>query len=92
MNEAPCSARGTERFGVCGSAQLNRRISIGVARSQILIEASWNKGEVVNGEFVVPGCHSPAMLDLVEEPLDQIASTIPDQNGSHGGWQLLIHA
>src|SRR5262249_29175987 len=32
--------------------------------------------EVVGSELVVAGCHTPTVLDLVEEPLDQVASTV----------------
>jgi 8-hydroxy-5-deazaflavin:NADPH oxidoreductase len=32
--------------------------------------------EVVGSELVVAGCHTPTVLDLVEEPLDQVTSTV----------------
>ena len=32
--------------------------------------------EVVGRELVVSRCHAPAVLDLVEEPLDQVASPV----------------
>jgi hypothetical protein len=32
--------------------------------------------EVVGRELVVAGCHAPTVLDLVEEPLDQIARSV----------------
>ena len=35
-----------------------------------------NECEVVGRKFVVPRCHAATVLDLVEEPLDQIAGTI----------------
>src|SRR5215470_2024547 len=31
---------------------------------------------VVGSELVVAGCHTPTVLDLVEEPLDQVASAV----------------
>jgi hypothetical protein len=30
--------------------------------------------EVVGRELVVAGCHTPTVLNLIEEPLDQVAS------------------
>jgi hypothetical protein len=35
-----------------------------------------NEGEEVGRELVVACCHSPALLDLVEEPFDQISSAV----------------
>jgi hypothetical protein len=35
-----------------------------------------NEGEVVGRELVVACCHSPTLLDLVEEPFDQISSAV----------------
>jgi hypothetical protein len=32
--------------------------------------------EVVGCEFVVAGCHTPTLLDLVEEPFHEIATAI----------------
>ena len=32
--------------------------------------------KIVGREFVVAGCHTPTVLDLVEEPLDQVASPV----------------
>jgi hypothetical protein len=32
--------------------------------------------EIVGGEFVIAGCGAPALLDLVEEPFDQITHPI----------------
>ena len=32
--------------------------------------------EVVGRELVVAGCHTPTVLDLVEEPLDQISGPV----------------
>jgi hypothetical protein len=31
---------------------------------------------VVSSELVIAGCHTPTVLDLVEEPLDQVARTV----------------
>ena len=35
-----------------------------------------SEGEVIRRELVVARCDPPTLLDLVEEPLDQIARTI----------------
>jgi hypothetical protein len=35
-----------------------------------------NEGEVVGCELVVACCHSPTLLDLVEEPFDQISRAV----------------
>jgi hypothetical protein len=35
-----------------------------------------NEGEVVGRELVVACCHSPTLLDLVEEPFDEISSAV----------------
>ena len=35
-----------------------------------------NEGEVVGSELVIASCHAPTLLDLVEEPFDQIPSTV----------------
>jgi hypothetical protein len=32
--------------------------------------------EVVGRKLVIAGCYTPALLDLVEEPLDQISSAV----------------
>ena len=35
-----------------------------------------NEGEVVGSELVIASCHAPTLLDLVEEPFDQVARAI----------------
>ena len=32
--------------------------------------------KIVGGELIVAGCHTSIVLDLVEEPLDQVASAV----------------
>jgi hypothetical protein len=43
-------------------------------RSHCRIEASWTNARVVGREFVVAGCHTPTVIDLVEEPFKQISA------------------
>jgi hypothetical protein len=35
-----------------------------------------NEGEIVGSELVIASCNAPTLLDLVEEPLDQIARPV----------------
>jgi hypothetical protein len=40
------------------------------------MDAKLNEGEIVGSELVVSGSDAPSLLDLVEEPFDQIARSI----------------
>ena len=50
----------------------------------MLVGQGEDECEVVGCEFVVAGRHAPALLDLVEEPFDQITCAI--QAGTKADW------
>jgi hypothetical protein len=47
-----------------------------LTRSHSLIDASWMNARLVGSELVVARCQASTLLDLVEEPLDQIPGSI----------------
>src|SRR5262245_25007230 len=55
------------------------------------MQASLTKGEVVGGELVVPGRNAPALLDLIEEPLDQVAVAIEIGAPGNVAWLVREH-
>ena len=48
-----------------------------------------DEGEVIDSEFVIAGGDAAALLDLVEEPLDQV--TCPVQMGTEADGVLAVH-
>jgi hypothetical protein len=47
-------------------AWTHKPVSIEADRSKL------EEGEVIGGEFVISGGNTPALLDPIEEPLDQV--------------------
>jgi hypothetical protein len=62
-------------FGMAAACQLI--LGRGLINAQPWADAGeFDEGEIVGGELVVSGRDAPALLDLVEEPLDQVAVAV----------------
>jgi hypothetical protein len=53
------------------------------------MRCEFDEGQIVGHEFFVSGRHPPTLLDLVEEPFDQVSRAIriraeADRNGAIG--------
>src|ERR1700722_1186518 len=80
-----CSCRGTVGavpiFVVPASGEMRiagtpSTVTTSVPRSCVAHRRELDKREVVGGKLAVASCHTQTLLDLVEEPLDQVARPV----------------